>query len=180
MTLNASASIKSATGGDSELVIEEGSNFPYQVVNFDDTLDEIIAWNYGLPANIIGTTATVRISWLTLACTAATADDVCWVWNGGGFQDDDAFDTGAFSGTEFFNQDKCTTVGDIHTTALTSWTHGYDVASPKDTEAVFSIQREQVGDATCTGDDDDIFGDVQLKSVQICYEVENVFSGEAG
>ena len=177
--LHAEGSIQPAAET-SEVVLVEGTNFPYKVVNFDDTADEIITWNYGLPNNIAGTTATVRISWLTLACTAATSDDVCWVWNGGGFQDDDAFKTGAFSGTETFVQDKCTTVGDVHTTAATTWTHGYDVASPKDTEASFSLQREQVADATCTGDNDDITGDTQFKLVQICYEGENIFSGEAG
>lgn len=179
VTLHAEASIQPAAET-SEIALIEGTNFPYKVVNFDDTLDEIITWNYELPANIAGTTATVRIAWLTLACTAATADDVCFVWNGGGFQDDDAFNSGAFSGTEIFVQDKCTTVGDVHTSAATSWTHGYDVASPKDTQAVFQIQREQVADASCTGDNDDISGDAQLKAIQICYEVTNVASGEDG
>ncbi|MEE8240104.1 MAG: hypothetical protein V3R16_02450 [Nitrospirales bacterium] len=177
--LHAQASVQPAAET-SVITLVEGTNFPYNVVEFDDTLDEIISWNYELPENIIGTTATVEIAWLTVACTAATADDVCWVWNGGGFLDDDAFNTGAFSGSEAAVQDKCTTVGDIHTTGGTSWTHGYDVAAPKDTSAVFQIQREQVADASCTGDNDDISGDVRLKSVRICYEVENVFSGEGG
>lgn len=164
----------------SEITLIDGTNFAYNVVVFDDTLDELVNWVYDLPENIAGTTATVEITWLTLACTAATADDVCWVWNGGGFIDDQAYATGSLTGTEAFVQDKCTTVGDIHTTGATSWTHDYDVVSAKDTTAVFQIQREQIADATCTGDNDDISGDVHLLSVRVCYEVENVFSGEGG
>ena len=178
--LNAGGGIQTAAGT-ATLVVEEGTHFAYQVYNLDDTDDEEIHWTYPLPANIAGTTATVRVDWLTLACTADSADDVCWVWNGGGFLDDEAYDGGELSGTETFIQDKCTTVGNVHTqTTATTWTHGYDVTSPKDTNAVFQIIREQTSDATCTGDDDDISGDVQLLNVLICYEVTNVASGEDG
>lgn len=179
IVLNAGGATQKAAGT-SALTTYDGTNFSYPAWDLDSATDEQIDWNYGLPPNVIGTTATVEVRWSAAACTAATADDVCFVWNGGGLQDDDALHTAAFSGTETFIQDKCSAANDEQWAAATSWTHGYDVASPKDNGAVFQIIREQVADATCTGDNDAITGDVKLLAVRICYEVENVFSGEGG
>ena len=161
--------------------VRDGTNFPYRTYDFDDATDEFISWTYPLPDNIAGTTATVTIGWIVAACTATTADDICWQFDGGGFIDDQAFHTGALDGTATAVQDLCTTANDIMVTAATTWTHNYDVASPKDTTAVFVLNRDaDLADAACSGDNNDVSGDAGVAWVRICYETGNIFSGEGG
>jgi hypothetical protein len=156
-----------------------GTNFDYYVQGFQDTVDEQAHWLLPIPASIAGTTAVVTPSWTAPACTVDSADDVCWVINGGGFQENEAFKAGALSGTATAGQSTCATADYLEVGPAITWTHGFDVAAPKDTSFTFQITRDaNLGDAACDGDDNNISGDVNLVSVQICYEVENVFSGE--
>jgi hypothetical protein len=166
------------TSNPADLQTVQGTNFPYNVLDFDQDTDETAYWSYDLPANIAGTTAVVTPVWVVAACTATTVDDVCWQINGGGEQHDDVLDA-ALSGSATAGQAVCTTAGDLQVGPNITWTHGYDVTGAKDTTAIFKINRDaDLADAACSGDNNDISGDVRLIRVRICYEVDDAFSGE--
>jgi len=166
----------------------DGTNFDYSSLAFDDATDETAYWNFELPKNFTGTTATVTTSWTAAACTVETADVACWQINGGGFKGADAFKGATLSGTATAGEDQCDSSDDdeIMFGPGMLWTHGIDsTEGSKDTFATFKINRDTgMQDAECGSSPQDnpdvreVLGDVQLLGVRICYETDNSASGE--
>ncbi len=163
-----------ATTGGCAATTNEGTNFDYKSADFDSATDEDGAWVFGpVPTNLTGTTASVQYTWTTGTCTGTTNDDVCFTVAAAAADDDEAWDSLAL-GTAVGSMDTCTTADDIYESAAFTITHGW-VAG--DTKAVVKVIRDvDAGIAGCA--DDNISNDVDLQSVSICYEVNNVFSGE--
>lgn len=176
--LMASSAILPTSNPPSRSIID-GTNFDYTVLAFDDTTDETAYWNFELPRNFTGTTAVVTTSWSVAACTADTADTVCWQINGGGFKESDVFKAGSLSGNATAGESSCATADDIEYGPDMVWTHGFDsTTGAKDTFAVFAINRDaDLGASACVSAAD-ISGDTRLLGVRVCYEVDNTASGE--
>jgi hypothetical protein len=175
LMLDAGAAIVPSSGGAATGQVDD-TNFSYRVLDFDDTSDENAYWSFELPANFAGFTASVTPVWTVAACTADTADDVCWIIDGGGIADDEAWDGGTLDGSETAGQDVCSAADDLMVGPTIAFTHLITIS---DDRANFKITRDaDLGHASCAGDNNDVSGDVRLLAVRFCYEVNNIFSGE--
>lgn len=170
--------INCSTVGGCATTDEAGDNFDYATADFDsgDT-DESGTWSFNIPDNITGTTFTAQVYWTSndAACTNEAADDVCWTVAGSGIANDGDWD-GATLGTAQGIEDVCIAVGDLMVSVVSdAVTHGWAA----DERAIVQITRDADASphADCP-DADDYPADARLLSLKICYEVDNVFSGE--
>lgn len=149
-----------------------GTNFDYTSADFDSASDEDGTWVFALPDNITGTTFTAQYYWTTGTCTATTNDDACFTVAAAGVTDDEAWN-GATLGTAVGQDDTCTTADDLYISPTFTVTHGWTAGD----KAIVQVARDvDAGVAGCS--DDNISNDVDLQSIKVCYEVDNVFSGE--
>lgn len=172
--LNAAAINCKTTGGCATATVA-GDNFDYVTADFDSAGDESGTWTFPMPVNIAGTTFTYSVYWVSNSalCTAEAADDVCWTVAGASVIDNGDWD-GAALGTSQGVDDVCIADGDLmHTSNSDAVTHGW----VNNGLAVVQVVRDiDGGHADCT--DDRYPADASLLSVEVCYEVDNVFSGE--
>lgn len=154
-----------------------GTIFDYTVATFDPNTDNFGAWTFPTPENISGLTFTAEILWTSdnAACNNVdTTDDVCWTVSAIGISNSDPWDTATLGGVEAI-VDRCILNGDLMHSAptVTNVTHGWIA----DEMAVVQISRDvDAGDADCAADAYPF--NALLLSLKICYEVNNVFSGE--
>ncbi len=172
--LNAAAINCKTTGGCATATVA-GDNFDYVTADFDSAGDESGTWTFPMPVNIAGTTFVASVYWTSNSalCTAEAADDVCWTVAGASVIDNGDWD-GAALGTSQGVDDVCIADGDLmHTSNSDAVTHGW----VNNGLAVVQVVRDiDGGHADCT--DDRYPADASLLSVEVCYEVDNVFSGE--
>ena len=164
-----------ATGG-CAIVDIPGTNFDFNVGQYATDADDAGTWTFNVPSNISGTTFIPRLYWVSThaACDDVDeTDDVCWTVGSAGTANDAgwlATDPANAQGVT----SRCNTVGDlIITSALDAVTHGW-VANER---AVVEVIRDvDAGHADCSADAYPQAG--LLLAVEVCYEVDNVFSGE--
>jgi hypothetical protein len=166
----------STTGGCTAVPNVEGTNFDYPTADFATGADSDGTWSFPTPPNVTGTTFTAKVYWISnnAACTnEAGTDEVCWTVAGSGIADDAAFHS-ATLGTSQGIDDVCTANGDaMITTVSDPITHGWAASEV----AIVQILRDvDGGHADCNSDQ--YAQDASLLSVEVCYEVDNVFSGE--
>jgi hypothetical protein len=172
--LNA-AGINCATTTGCNTVDIPATGFDYTVAAFEGTTDsdEDGAWTFPVPKNIASTTFVASYYWTTPTCTASSNDDVCFAVQSAGVANDGLFNTLTF-GTAEGETDTCTTANDIYMSEDFTVTHGW----AEDEMAVVKIYRDNTAafPTGCTADD--ILGDARLIALRVCYETNNVFSGE--
>lgn len=166
------------TGGCTDPAQIDGTNFSFMASAFATDADDAGSFVWVTPSNLAGTTATIQFYWFSdnAACNGGADDDVCWVVDGDSFADDAAFETGTLAGTAVGVTDKCTADGDIMVSSAATFTHSYAADQP----TVLVVTRDvDGGTSACAGaGDDDYTQDAKLVGVRVCYEVDNIFSGE--
>lgn len=169
MLEGAGTTCKNTTGCAINLL--NGTNFDYNVATFADGADDEGTWSFIAPPNLAGTTLVANYYWYTGTCTASN-DDVCFTVAGAGVANDEAWVT-ATLGTAVGAMDTCATANDLYISPDITITHGI-AANDK---ALIHITRDvDAGIAGCA--DDNISNDVQLLGLRVCYEVNDVSSGE--
>ncbi len=153
-----------------------GTNFDYTVAAFATAADDFGAWTFPTPQNLSGTTFIATVYWLgseTACDDTDTADDVCWTVAGAGIGDAGPFESASL-GTSQGKVDRCIDDGELLITdVFDAVTHGWE----EDELAIVEVSRDvDAGHADCAADAWP--NDALLMAVRICYEVDNVFSGE--
>jgi hypothetical protein len=174
--LDATAIVSDDSGG-CTTATKNGTNFSYRTCDFATGADNRGFFTFELPDNLAGTTASVSFTWISnnAACDSGADDDVCWTIDGDSFANDAAYHTGALGGTLAAVTDNCIANGDLLRTSAVTFTHSW-VAGER---AAVEIGRDVDG-GNCAGGagDDDYAQNAELLAVRVCYEVDNVFSGE--
>jgi hypothetical protein len=152
-----------------------GTNFDYTLAAFATGADDTGTWTFTVPDNISGTTFVATVHWVgnNASCANAVGDDVCWTVAASGIANDAAWH-GATLGTSQGVVDRCLANGDLNVSAATdAITHGWVAGERAIVQAVRDVD---AGHADCSADDYD--QDAGLLAIKVCYEVDNVFSGE--
>jgi len=168
--------INCKTVGGCSITDEAGDNFDYTTADFATDADDQGDWTFGVPDNIAGTTFTVQIYWTSneAACdTENPADTVCWVVSSVGkfiFANWDAANTSGAQGVD----DVCDGEGLLNVADMPDpITHAW---SPNQRAVVRVIRDVDASHADC--DVDTYVGSANILHMKVCYEVNNVFSGE--
>ena len=149
-----------------------GTNFDFDVADFDTAADESGAWTFMVPDNLTGTTFVANVIWSTATCTFDSADDACFTVSSIGVADDEAWNTVAL-GTAVGADDTCVTADDLYVSPAITVTHGWVVGE----RAVVNLARDvDAGIAGCTADNVGV--DARVHAIKVCFEVDNFFSGE--
>lgn len=153
----------------------QGTTFDYQICEFPDGADKAISWAFNLPDNLSGTGATAQVFWTgdEAACNNSASADVCWNVDSGSVADNGTWKNGSLNGTIVGLSDTCQGSGTLNISAAGSLAHGWTAGQ----RAMVRLSRA-TSSANCTANSDDYTGDAQLLSLRICYEVDNIFSGE--
>ena len=157
----------------------DGTNFSYRVSEFATDADDTGTFTFLLPDNLVATTnVSVEVWWMSdnAACDNGADDDVCWVVATDTIASGAAWKTGAISTTAVGRTDRCVASGQLERATglavIAGWLAGQ--------MAVVNVSRDvDGGTSACSGTGDDDYAQAaQLIGVQICYGVDNIFSGE--
>ena len=99
----------------------DGTNFSYQTMDFDNTVDQIAYWVFKVPGSLTSTTAEVSILWTAAAGTVG--DEVQFEVSAGGRANDEVIDTALGTAVEL--DDALIATGDLHITSAVTLTHGW-------------------------------------------------------
>jgi hypothetical protein len=149
----------------------DGANFAYTAAQFDSSDDtEAVLWEFDLPANFDAAGAvTAQYKWTN---DTGTTDTVCLAVATDSFADDAAFRSGSM-GADAGATDTSTASDDIMVSPSITVTESW-VAEE---HVIFTARRDVAGDATgCSADS--MAEDMHLLMVNVCYEIDNIFSGE--
>jgi hypothetical protein len=149
----------------------DGTNFAYTAAQFNSDNDtETVLWEFDLPANFDAAGAVTAVyKWTN---DTGTTDTVCLVVATNSFANDAAFRT-ASMGADSGATDTSTASDDIMFSPAITVTESW-VAED---HVIFTARRDVAGDATgCSADV--MAEDMHLLSINLCYESNNLFSGE--
>ena len=173
--LDASAIVPDDTGG-CGLATKNGTSLSYRVCEFDGTTQEAGFWTFELPDNLAAATISFQVTWtpnLANACTATTSDGVVWEFATAGIADNANWHSASLGTATTLAADICTAADNdnIYKTAagtITSANNGWAAGE----RAIARLRR-----VPAAAGDDYVF-DANALAVRVCYEVNNVFSGE--
>jgi hypothetical protein len=147
-------------------------------MNFDTTAVEKASWEFDIPANFAGTSAEVQILWYSnhADCSGEAAnDDVCFVIDGAGSADGEAWLDKAATATAAGLVDVCTGESQLNVTSAASFTH---TMTAGDRAYITIIRDVENAEAICGIGTDSYAQDAKVIGLRFCHEVDNVFSGE--
>ncbi len=164
------AAAKQLSTGTATIGTVDGTNFAYNAIQLDSSTDETVNWEFDLPASFDASgVVTATYTWTN--DTGATST-VCLGFQTASFANDNPFrgaTLGAFSGAT----DTSTASDDLMVSPSVTITESWAA----DEHVVFTATRDVDGGGT--GCSADAMGeDMHLLVVDLCFEVDNAFSGE--
>lgn len=155
-----------------------GTHFDFYQAEFDTgATEEHGSFKWQAPKNLTGANGTIQYVWKgdDAACdNDGTADDVCWAVQMGSVGNTEEWADITFAGTVLGVTDRCQVAGKLNFTTETVVVHGLTAGE----YSAMTVFRDTDG-TNCGGTNwDDLTGDADLFTVRLCYEVNNVFSGE--